>query len=441
MTGSGDTDGGNKRAVVETLDVSKAAATANGNAFSYERIPGAVPPGAASSVFAGYYLPGDPFGWVSISFTDCLKGLMRTLTLALAATALLAGAPAASAADYKVTGGKLDWTMANQYTGGGDAARTWLGYATNTVPVAGPPAAGKVEPTAPATATDPAGAAVTIIDGTSVRGAEQFFTLGYPVAAAGGSYDDYGVGAIELTGTFTFTIHAAQGVKPITIVNPLVTLNGLTGTLHRDRVRIRPATAYDRSKVQFNLDLSGATVVTRADGAKVDRRDRPAQHGRHGALRLPGELDSLRDDEAHARGRVSGARGRPAARRARRSRARTVRPARPHSARRARRPARRVPPGQGAVCKDAKLSTYKLRSRRSTGKAARKVRLLARKTGKLVGVGTLKGRTLKISYVQARKPKGSFVSPSRRQQAARDGDAPIIRALSDRCLDLGDTCR
>ncbi len=69
MTGSGDTDGGNKRAVVETLDVSKAAATANGNAFSYVRIPGAVPPGAASSVFAGYYLPGDPFGWVSISFT------------------------------------------------------------------------------------------------------------------------------------------------------------------------------------------------------------------------------------------------------------------------------------------------------------------------------------------------------------------------------------
>ena len=69
MTGSGDTDGGNRRAVVETLDVSKAAASANGNAFAYERIPGAVPPGAAGSVFAGYYLPGDPFGWVSITFT------------------------------------------------------------------------------------------------------------------------------------------------------------------------------------------------------------------------------------------------------------------------------------------------------------------------------------------------------------------------------------
>lgn len=69
MTGSGDTAGGNKRGVVETLDVSKATVAGATNAFSYERIPGAVPPGAASSVFAGYYLPGDPFGWVTISFT------------------------------------------------------------------------------------------------------------------------------------------------------------------------------------------------------------------------------------------------------------------------------------------------------------------------------------------------------------------------------------
>ena len=70
MTGSGDTDGGNRRAVVETLDVSQAAAVrVDGNTFTYERIPAAVPPGAADSVFAGYYLPGDPFGWVSITFT------------------------------------------------------------------------------------------------------------------------------------------------------------------------------------------------------------------------------------------------------------------------------------------------------------------------------------------------------------------------------------
>jgi hypothetical protein len=72
MTGSGSTDGGNARAVVETLDVSKAAGVFTGTdakSFAYERVPAAVPPGAATSVFAGYYLPGDPFGWVSISFT------------------------------------------------------------------------------------------------------------------------------------------------------------------------------------------------------------------------------------------------------------------------------------------------------------------------------------------------------------------------------------
>lgn len=69
MTGSGDTAGGNRRAVVETLDVSKATVSGGGTAFAYERIPAAIPPGAASSLFAGYYLPGEPFGWVSISYT------------------------------------------------------------------------------------------------------------------------------------------------------------------------------------------------------------------------------------------------------------------------------------------------------------------------------------------------------------------------------------
>lgn len=68
MTGSGDTAGGNRRAVVETLDVATATVTGGGNAFAYERIPGAIPPGAASSIFAGYYLPGEPFGSVSISY-------------------------------------------------------------------------------------------------------------------------------------------------------------------------------------------------------------------------------------------------------------------------------------------------------------------------------------------------------------------------------------
>lgn len=37
--------------------------------FTYERIGGAIPDGAANTVFAGFYLPGDRFGWMTVSFT------------------------------------------------------------------------------------------------------------------------------------------------------------------------------------------------------------------------------------------------------------------------------------------------------------------------------------------------------------------------------------
>ena len=66
-----------------------------------------------------------------------------------------------------------------------------------------------------------------MIDGASPRGVDQLYTLSYPVAAAGGTYTDAGVGSVELEGTITFTVHGF----PITLVNPLVKLDGLTGTL------------------------------------------------------------------------------------------------------------------------------------------------------------------------------------------------------------------
>ena len=130
MTGSGDTAGGNKRAVVETLDVSKASATATAmrSATSGSRARSRrAPPARSSPATTSRAIRSGG----SRHLHHCLKGLMRTFTLALAATALLATAPAASAADYTVTGGKLDWTIANYFTAG-DPARTWLGYATNT---------------------------------------------------------------------------------------------------------------------------------------------------------------------------------------------------------------------------------------------------------------------------------------------------------------------
>ena len=121
---------------------------------------------------------------------------MRKTTLALAAgAALLTAAPAADAADYAVTGGKLDWTIANQMTSFGDPARSWLGYVTfNQV---GNPGSsnGTAGVTAPATLTGPAGAAATTVTPDSARGADQTYTFGYPVST-GGKYTDKGVNGL-----------------------------------------------------------------------------------------------------------------------------------------------------------------------------------------------------------------------------------------------------
>jgi hypothetical protein len=191
---------------------------------------------------------------------------MRKTTLALAAAALLAAASPASAADYTVTGGKLDWTIANAFTGFTDTSRTWLGYVTFNQ--AGNPGSsnGTATVTAPATLTGPTGAAAASVDPNSARGLDQLYTFGYPVTA-GGAYNDQGVGSVEAKGTVTFVIHGV----PITVVDPLITLNGLTGTLKASGVTASQSGAtagYDRSTTQFTLDLSNAEVKLRADGSR-----------------------------------------------------------------------------------------------------------------------------------------------------------------------------
>ena len=192
---------------------------------------------------------------------------MRKTTLALAAGAtLLAAAPAADAADYAVTGGKLDWTIANVMTSFGDPARSWLGYVTFNQPGNPGSSNGTAGVTAPATLTGPTGAAATGVTPDSARGADQTYTFGYPVSD-GGKYTDKGVGTVETKGTVTFTVHGV----PITVVDPLVTLDGLTGTLKASGVtadRTGTPSTYDRSTDQFKLDLSNAEVKLRADGSR-----------------------------------------------------------------------------------------------------------------------------------------------------------------------------
>lgn len=59
-----------RREVLVNLDLSRAASiTASGNTLSYEGVPGAIPSGAATSVFGGFYAPGTEFGCFSVSYS------------------------------------------------------------------------------------------------------------------------------------------------------------------------------------------------------------------------------------------------------------------------------------------------------------------------------------------------------------------------------------
>lgn len=63
---------GDKRAVLVNLDPSRAKSrtvSPDGKTHTFEEIPATIPQGGATPVFAGFYRPGDPFGWISVSFT------------------------------------------------------------------------------------------------------------------------------------------------------------------------------------------------------------------------------------------------------------------------------------------------------------------------------------------------------------------------------------
>jgi len=69
LDGRGDTNPGNKRAVMVDLGVAAAPPVQGPGSVSYERIPATIPVGGSQSVFADFYAPGDTFGCISVSFT------------------------------------------------------------------------------------------------------------------------------------------------------------------------------------------------------------------------------------------------------------------------------------------------------------------------------------------------------------------------------------
>lgn len=68
--GRANTQTGNKRAVLVNLHLDRAASiTHDAKSHTYTRVPGTVADGADASIFAGFYEPGEEFGWVDIAFT------------------------------------------------------------------------------------------------------------------------------------------------------------------------------------------------------------------------------------------------------------------------------------------------------------------------------------------------------------------------------------
>jgi hypothetical protein len=55
--------------VLTNLDPGKATVSVDNATPAFAQIPATMPRAAGASIFAGFYLAGDPFGWVSVTFT------------------------------------------------------------------------------------------------------------------------------------------------------------------------------------------------------------------------------------------------------------------------------------------------------------------------------------------------------------------------------------
>jgi hypothetical protein len=292
----------------------------------------------------------------------------RRLALAASATALLVAAPPALAAP--VTSGKLEWTMANTYAPG-DYMRTALGYFLH-----GPGETnGSATPTAPATLANAIGQPVTSLTTATAMSVDRPYTLGFP--ADSGTYEG-GVASVELKGTFTFVTHSI----PITFIDPLLTLNGTTGTIAASGSTASMSgqvANYDRSKTQFILDLSNATVATGVDGAKVISSIKPLGttdtfisfgpgSPLYGTMKL-----TLKVPETPASPPKDGAEG-----------------------------------PSGPAGRSALIKAFSLKKAPFAGNGEHRVKVLDRKSRAVLATGTIKKRTLRVAYVDGTALKGGF---------------------------------
>ncbi|MEI2701509.1 MAG: HtaA domain-containing protein [Baekduia sp.] len=166
----------------------------------------------------------------------------------------------AGAAAAPITSGTLSWTQKNVFDGAAPANtdRTWLGYLSRVGAPGNPN--GVTSPVAPATGPT--------VDASSPKGVDSTWQFG----ATSGTYDvDTGKGDLVFAGGLRYT-GPAIGIE-ISIENPQITLDGLSGTLtssgnYTGGTQQAPQILPYTTQPVYTLDLSNATVTLKADGSR-----------------------------------------------------------------------------------------------------------------------------------------------------------------------------
>lgn len=334
----------------------------------------------------------------------------RTL-IAGAAAALAVGVAAAPANANGIT---LDWSTVNVANSAApsNTERTWLGYVTNPTPGQG--ARGTASPIAPAT-----GSTVTP---QSPRGMDATAEWNLPLVS--GSFDPFGrTGAFEFDGGVSFV---SPGPSPmnghgftITIEDPRIELTGDgNGFLYATGLRTNgadtPPVPYDRSQAVFrlsriawNIGFDGANSLTFVPEVAVSEYVFPIQYpAGSGPNRTPNTLGSLSIDLPTLVG-PKGDKGDtgPAGRNGTNG--------------------TNGANGRNGTNATIRVQTSSLGSAPFRGKAARKVRVTARKSTRTLATGTVKGRSLTITLargVKKKQLKGKYVL---RLQGGKKGSAVV----------------
>ena len=303
-----------------------------------------------------------------------------------------------------VTGGKLDWTIANQLHVFGDPARTWLGYVTfNHGRRPRRRERHRRASTRRRRCTGPDGAAAArSITTASARGLDQLYTFSYPVAAAATTPTRASARSSSRARSRGHRPrHPDHARRPA----------GHAQRAHRD------AAAIGRDRRPARPDVHVRPLEDAVQPRPLERRGRPArgrlaarsrgivprQHGRHRARRLRRQLDPLRHDEPDARRST----------RRRRSWA-------PPAATAGRRDRTSGANGKdGANGRDAELRVIRLTKAPFTTTSEVHVRLIDRATGKTVATGTVERSTLRLGVLARHHAQGHLRAQAHRQEGHR----------------------